>query len=100
MNLRFTEGIRPRLIHQFVVNIYPKTHLWLDVLLPIFETIRLLKGMLPNETTLIGFSGAPFTVASYMIEGGSSKDLKTTKKMMVQHPTLFENFESINRHNH
>ena len=91
MTLRFTEGIGPQFDSPIrSENDVQKLTVNPDVLLPIFETIRLLKGMLPNETTLIGFSGAPFTVASYMIEGGSSKDLKTTKKMMVQHPTLFE----------
>lgn len=38
---------------------------------------------------LIGFAGAPFTVASYMIEGGSSRDLKKTKQFMMRHPESF-----------
>lgn len=38
---------------------------------------------------LIGFCGAPFTVASYMIEGGVSKDLKKTKQWMIQDPQSF-----------
>ena len=91
MTLRFTEGIGPQFespirCEDDVNKLIPMP----NVLMPIFETIRLLKDMLPKETSLIGFAGAPFTVASYMIEGGSSKDLKTTKKMMVQHPKLFE----------
>lgn len=36
---------------------------------PVCETLRLLKGSLPPETTLIGFAGAPWTVASYMVAG-------------------------------
>lgn len=49
------------------------------------EGIQLLKRSL--KVPLIGFCGGPFTVASYMIEGKSSRDLKTTKKWMVQDPS-------------
>ena len=45
-----------------------------EVLAPIGETLRRVKADLPAETTLIGFAGAPWTVATYMIEGGGSKD--------------------------
>lgn len=41
------------------------------------------------KVPLIGFAGAPFTVASYMIEGGSSKELKKTKKWAFQEPASF-----------
>lgn len=40
-------------------------------------------------TPLIGFAGAPFTVASYLIEGGPSRDLPKTKAMIVREPELF-----------
>lgn len=53
------------------------------------ETIRLLKPIL--KVPLIGFCGAPFTVASYMIEGRSTRDLKKTKKWMFQEPKSFHN---------
>ena len=43
-------------------------------LAPIYETIRILTRELPRETTLIGFAGAPWTVATYMIAGRGSKD--------------------------
>lgn len=41
------------------------------------------------EVPLIGFCGAPFTIASYMIEGGSSRDLSKTKLWMLSHPDSF-----------
>ncbi|MBE0552346.1 MAG: uroporphyrinogen decarboxylase, partial [Rhodobacteraceae bacterium] len=45
-----------------------------DTLAPIYETVRVLARELPKETTLIGFAGAPWTVATYMIAGRGSKD--------------------------
>ena len=45
-----------------------------SVLSPIGETLRRVKPELPAETTLIGFAGSPWTVATYMVEGGGSKD--------------------------
>jgi uroporphyrinogen decarboxylase len=47
---------------------------------PIYETVRLVRRELSSKTTLIGFAGAPWTVATYMIEGGSSRDFARTKR--------------------
>lgn len=48
----------------------------------IATTIRFIKADLPAEIPLIGFAGAPFTLASYLLEGGSSKQFSHTKKFM------------------
>ena len=45
-----------------------------ETLNPIYETVRILSRELPRETTLIGFAGAPWTVATYMIAGRGTKD--------------------------
>ncbi len=45
-----------------------------DTLAPVYETVRILSRELPRETTLIGFAGAPWTVATYMIAGRGTKD--------------------------
>jgi uroporphyrinogen decarboxylase len=45
-----------------------------DTLAPVYETVRILARELPRETTLIGFAGAPWTVATYMIAGRGSPD--------------------------
>ncbi|MBU9697360.1 uroporphyrinogen decarboxylase [Rhodobacteraceae bacterium HSP-20] len=50
------------------------THAIHDTLSPVYETVRILSRELPRETTLIGFAGAPWTVATYMIAGRGSKD--------------------------
>ena len=45
-----------------------------DHLAPVYETVRILSRELPSETTLIGFAGAPWTVATYMIAGRGTPD--------------------------
>jgi uroporphyrinogen decarboxylase len=62
-----------------------------ETLAHVMDAIRLVRTQLGN-TPLIGFSGAPFTVASYMIEGGPSRDYKTTKLMMYSAPELWHAF--------
>jgi uroporphyrinogen decarboxylase len=58
----------------------------------VMETIRMLRRAL--KVPLIGFAGAPFTLATYLIEGGSSKVFLHTKKMMFQEPELYHNLLS------
>jgi len=55
----------------------------------VMDTIRLLRRELANRVPLIGFSGAPFTLATYLIEGGSSRFFFETKKMMFTAPALY-----------
>jgi uroporphyrinogen decarboxylase len=54
----------------------------------VMEAIRALRGEL-NGVPLIGFCGAPFTVASYMIEGGSTREFLKTKTMMYSAPEVW-----------
>jgi len=56
---------------------------------PVLETIRRLRRELPAACTLIGFCGAPFTVACYMVEGGGSRDFAETRAMAYGNPELF-----------
>ncbi len=48
----------------------------------VFDTVRLVRRDLPPDIPLIGFAGAPFTLASYIIEGGGSKNYAATKGLM------------------
>lgn len=54
----------------------------------VFETIRVLRKALADEVPLIGFAGAPFTLASYMIEGGTTRSFAEIKRMMNREPLL------------
>lgn len=58
-------------------------------LAPVYETVQRLSVELPSETTLIGFSGAPWTVATYMVEGGSSRDFAATRRWGLHDPKGF-----------
>jgi uroporphyrinogen decarboxylase len=57
---------------------------------PVFETVRQVRVQLPPHTALIGFAGAPWTVASYMIEGGGSKEFLKAKRWALGDPDRFE----------
>jgi uroporphyrinogen decarboxylase len=56
----------------------------------VMQTIRLCRQMLPANVPLIGFSGAPFTLASYIVEGGASRDYLHTKTLMLSDPTAWQ----------
>ena len=55
----------------------------------VMEAIRLLRRELAGKVPLIGFAGAPFTLASYMVEGKGSRDLLLTKKLMYSDPNAW-----------
>ena len=56
----------------------------------VLETLRMVRAELDAGTALIGFAGAPFTLASYMIEGGSSHSYVATKSLMYSDPGTWE----------
>ncbi len=56
----------------------------------VMDTVRQTRNDLPADMPLIGFSGAPFTLASYMIEGGSSRNYHNTKKIMYGDPAAWQ----------
>lgn len=59
-------------------------------LAPVYETVRRLKTAIPPATTLIGFAGAPWTIAAYMFEGGGSRDFLEVKKVAYGQPGLLQ----------
>src|SRR6185369_947180 len=58
-------------------------------LAPVYEAIRQTRAALPSETALLGFAGAPFTLACYMIEGSGSRDFAKVKSWAYNHPESF-----------
>ena len=55
----------------------------------VLEAVRLVRRELDGKTPLIGFAGAPFTLASYLIEGGGSRHYIKTKRLMYGHPSVW-----------
>jgi uroporphyrinogen decarboxylase len=85
IDLEFAKGEGP-VIHNLVRGSQDVERLRevesVDALDYVMEAIRITRGSLPSHVPLIGFSGAPFTLASYMTEGGGSKNYIHTKRMM------------------
>lgn len=61
----------------------------LPMLEPVGEAVSRVCAALPDETALIGFAGAPWTVATYMVEGGTSRDFHSVKSLSYRDPTAF-----------
>lgn len=89
MDLWFAEGEGPRLNPITSVDALKSKDDIHDVLSPIYETVGRLSEELPKETTLIGFAGAPWTVATYMIAGRGSVDQGPARKLMYSDPEGF-----------
>jgi uroporphyrinogen decarboxylase len=53
------------------------------------DAIRIVRRALSSRMPLIGFAGAPFTLASYLVEGGSSRQYQATKTLMYTHPMVW-----------
>jgi len=58
-------------------------------LAPVYATVERVAAALPDDVTLIGFAGAPWTVATYMVEGGSSKDFRDVKGLAYRDDGVF-----------
>ena len=61
-----------------------------ETLSPIYQTVRNLSSALPNETTLIGFAGSPWTVATYMVAGRGTEDKKPALDLIKQNAPVFD----------
>ncbi len=61
-----------------------------DHLAPVYETVRILSRELADEVTLIGFAGAPWTVATYMIAGRGTPDQGPAHALKAENPALFD----------
>jgi uroporphyrinogen decarboxylase len=68
----------------------------LDKLRYVFDAVSLIRRTLDGRVPLIGFSGSPFTLACYMIEGGGSDDFRTIKTMLYARPDLLHRLLAVN----
>jgi len=89
-DLSFTQGVGPKYANpvrtqQDVDNLTTDVE---EKLQYVPDAIKVIQQRLNGKTPLIGFAGAPFTVMSYLVEGGSSKDFKLTKLMIHNQPEL------------
>jgi uroporphyrinogen decarboxylase len=60
-----------------------------EITAPVLQALTMLRQELPASCTLLGFTGSPFTVLCYMIDGGGSRDFVHTRKLAYQNPVLF-----------
>ncbi len=90
-NVRFTEGHGPQMDPIDEAGILAlKPDGVIAYLEPVMETVRRLRRDLPDETTLLGFCGAPWTVATYMIAGHGTPDQAPARLFAYRHPKAFE----------
>jgi uroporphyrinogen decarboxylase len=66
-----------------------------DALAYVGEAIRMVRASLGNRKPLIGFAGAPFTLASYLIEGGASRQYQATKTLMYTNPEVWDRMMAL-----
>jgi uroporphyrinogen decarboxylase len=62
----------------------------------VFDAVTRIRTALNGRVPLIGFAGSPFTIACYMVEGGSSKEFRTIKTMMYRRPELLHHILAVN----
>jgi len=98
LGLTFTEGEGPRFERPVrdeaaVSNLQPPP---LEDLSYVFEAVRQTRKALAGRVPLIGFSGSPFTLACYMVEGAGSDDWRTLKSMLHARPELLHRILEVN----
>lgn len=90
--VRFEAGEGPRLeplTDRAAIEALPRT-LDTSVVAPVYETVRRVKAALPPEVTLLGFCGAPWTVATYMVAGRGGDDQVAARLMAYRDPDTFQ----------
>jgi uroporphyrinogen decarboxylase len=88
-DLWFEAGEGPRLAPPLVDAAWQALETAMDRLNPIYETVRLTRAALGSETTMLGFAGSPWTVATYMVAGQGSKNQEETRALAYRDPSAF-----------
>ncbi len=89
-DLSFSQGVGPKFANpvRTAADVDALEVEVIDRLQYVADAIKVIQQRLNGKIPLIGFAGAPFTVMSYLVEGGSSKDFKLTKLMLHNQPEL------------
>ncbi|HEU4651527.1 MAG TPA: uroporphyrinogen decarboxylase [Croceibacterium sp.] len=85
-DLSFGPGEGPRLDPPLGDGKLARLTARLDRLEPVYETVRRVRAALPSDVTLLGFAGAPWTVATYMVAGHGSKDHRDPRLLAYRDP--------------
>ena len=88
-NLTFVAGEGPRLTPTLVSTQLDELSAFPARLDPIYETVRKVRAQLDPSKTLIGFAGAPWTVATYMVAGQGSREQAEARRLAYQDPDYF-----------
>ena len=88
-DLRFEAGEGPRLSPPLVEASFGSQTPAPERLEPVYGAVEKVSGLLPPETTFLGFAGSPWTVATYMVAGRGSKDQSETRRMAYRDPAAF-----------
>ena len=88
-DLRFEVGEGPRLSPPLMDHALTALAAVPQRLDPVYRTVALVAAALPPQTTLLGFAGSPWTVATYMVAGQGSKDQGPARRMAYQDPQAF-----------
>lgn len=89
-DLQFLAGEGPRLSPALADNALENLIAVPGRLAPIYDTVARVKAALGPETTLLGFAGSPWTVATYMVAGEGSRDQHVTRLMAYRDPAAFQ----------
>jgi uroporphyrinogen decarboxylase len=89
MDVRFEEGKGPLLVPVQSLEVLDGLIANPDTLLPVYEALRITKAALPETTTLIGFAGAPWTLACYMVQGKADRDFQNVRTIARRNRAFF-----------
>ena len=88
-DLSFGVGEGPRLEPPLVDSLFSALEAVPERLDPVYATVARVAGLLPPQTTFLGFAGSPWTVATYMVAGKGSKDQGETRRFAYRDPAAF-----------
>jgi uroporphyrinogen decarboxylase len=89
-DLQFLAGEGPHLSPKLAETALSSLTAAAERLTPIYETVAKVKAQLGRETTLLGFAGSPWTVATYMVAGEGSRDQHVSREYAYRDPAAFQ----------